>query len=73
MSKEYHRLIGRAFTDKTFRDQLLTDPQTTINEQGFDLTNDELQKLMEDIDEFKTNLAIKQIDLALGDNILAWN
>lgn len=72
MSNEFHRLIGRAFADKTFRDQLLADPQTTISTEGFNLTNEEVEKLMEKLEEFKTNLAIKQIDGALGNNILAW-
>jgi hypothetical protein len=72
MSNEFHRLIGRAFTDKTFRDELLADPQTTMSTEGFNLTNEEVEKLMEKLEEFKTNLAIKQIDGALGDNILAW-
>lgn len=72
MSNEFHRLIGRAFTDKTFRDELLADPQNTISTQGFNLTNEEMEKLIEELESFKTNLAIKQIDRTLGDNILSW-
>lgn len=57
MTREFQRLIGRAFADKTFRDELLTDPQATLKSAGFNLGQQERQKLVVDMNSFQGNAA----------------
>ncbi|MBA3469804.1 MAG: Franean1_4349 family RiPP [Herpetosiphonaceae bacterium] len=39
------RLIGRAVTDKTFRDALIANPAGTISTSGLSLSADEIARL----------------------------
>jgi len=34
MSPEFERLVGRAVSDKAFRDELLADPEAAVKGQG---------------------------------------
>ncbi len=43
MSPDLERLIGRAITDKAFRDKLLADPDAVM--EDFKLTDDEKQQV----------------------------
>ncbi len=43
MSQDLERLIGRAVTDKAFRDKLLADPDEAM--KGFNLTDDEKRQV----------------------------
>ena len=47
MNPDVERLIGRAVSDKSFRDALLADPQGTISTSGLILTDDEIDKVVE--------------------------
>ena len=43
--QELERLIGRAVLDREFRERLFADPETTIREAGFDLSEEEMAGL----------------------------
>lgn len=69
MSPDFERLIGRAILDEEFRKRLLADLDEAIKEAGFNLTEDEMNKIREaakritDPDELKRQLdAIKPGD-----------
>ena len=40
--KEMHELIGKAVMDSEFRKKLMADPESTIKEAGFELTEEQL-------------------------------
>lgn len=44
-SADLERLIGRAVLDTEFRENLLADPEKTVREGGFDLTEREIASL----------------------------
>jgi hypothetical protein len=69
---EFQRLIGRAFADKTFRDELLTDPQATLKSAGFNLSRQESEKLVVDMNSLQGNAAALKLNQAFGGDILAW-
>lgn len=41
MSPDMERLVGRAILDKDFRQKLLDDPEATLKDAGFNLTQEE--------------------------------
>ena len=43
--KDVERLVGRALLDAEFREKLFADPEATIQEAGFDLTEKEIAQL----------------------------
>ena len=43
--KEMHELIGRAVADPEFRTKLVEDPEKTIKEAGYELTEEQLAAL----------------------------
>jgi hypothetical protein len=45
MNPDLERLVGRAVTDKAFRDKLLADPEATIQDAGLKLSDEELARL----------------------------
>lgn len=72
MTSEFQRLIGRAFADKTFRDELLTDPQATLKSAGFSLSRQESQKLVVEMNSLQGNAAALKLNHAFDGDILAW-
>jgi len=66
MSPDYERLIGRAVTDKKFRDDLLADPEGSVKGSGLSLSADELKQLKESVDRIKADLTADQIDQRFG-------
>lgn len=71
MSADFERLVGRTIIDKEFRKRLLNDPDSTIKDAGFNLTDDELDKIRSAAKQGQgmgTDEVTKQIDaLAKGD------
>jgi hypothetical protein len=45
MSPDVERLIGRAVTNKEFRDKLLADPEGAVKEAGLQLSAEEITKV----------------------------
>jgi len=43
--KDVERLVGRAILDAEFRERLFADPEATIREEGFNLTEREMAAL----------------------------
>jgi len=43
--KEMHELIGRAVVDAEFRKKLMANPENTVKEAGYDLTDEQLKAL----------------------------
>ena len=43
--KEIHQLVGRAVVDAEFRKKLMADPENTVKEAGYDLTDEQLKAL----------------------------
>ena len=43
--KEIHELVGRAVVDAEFRKKLMADPENTVKEAGYDLTDEQLKAL----------------------------
>ena len=43
--KEIHELIGRAVADADFRARLVEDPEKTVKDAGFELTEEQLASL----------------------------
>ena len=43
--KEIHELVGRAVVDADFRKKLMADPENTVKEAGYDLTDEQLKAL----------------------------
>ncbi len=67
MSPDFERLIGRAVTDKAFRDKVLADPDGAVKDAGFSLTDEELDQLKAAV--AKTDS--QQLDQQVG--VLGWN
>jgi len=44
-AKEIHELVGRAVVDAEFRKKLIADPENTVKEAGFNLTDEQLNAL----------------------------
>lgn len=45
--KDLERLIGRAVLNRKFRELLLADPEKTIRDKGFELTEEEMAQIKE--------------------------
>jgi RNA polymerase-interacting CarD/CdnL/TRCF family regulator len=45
--KDLERLIGRAVLNPKFRERLLADPEKTIRDKGFELTEEEMAQIKE--------------------------
>jgi hypothetical protein len=63
--KDLERLIGRAILDLKFRERLFADPEKTIQEEKFDLTEDEMAMLSK-IDLQKAKSAVEAMDAVAG-------
>jgi hypothetical protein len=73
MSPDLERLIGRAVADKTFRDQLLNDPDGAIRGSGLSLSPDEVDQVKQGIDKLKAQLSPQQIGEQFSVGLLgAW-
>jgi hypothetical protein len=63
--EELERLVGRALLDLKFRARLFADPETAIREEGFDLTEEEMDSLSK-IDLQEAQKAVEALDAASG-------
>jgi hypothetical protein len=55
--KELHELLGRAVADAEFRAKLIEDPEKTVKEAGYHLTDEQLAGLKEsDLSDFSDAL-----------------
>jgi hypothetical protein len=63
--KDLERLIGRAVLDTEFRARLLADPEKVIREEGFDLTEEELEKVKE-VDGEKAKATLEEMAALAG-------
>lgn len=63
--EELERLIGRAVLDPEFRERLLVDPEKAIQEEGFDLTPEEVD-LVKSVDKEKAETLAEEIGAAPG-------
>jgi len=66
MNQDFERLIGRAVTDKKFRDALLADSEGAATGAGFKLSKEEMKQLKEGIEKAKTKFASDQFDQMFG-------
>ena len=66
MSSEFERLVGRAVNDKAFRDRLLKDPEQTAKDEGFNLSDAELQQLKNGISKINQRMSPGEIDNIFG-------
>ena len=71
MSPDLERLIGRAVADKSFRDQLLNDPDGAIQAAGLSLSPDEVDQVKQGIGKFKASGDAQQLEQQLG-SALIW-
>jgi hypothetical protein len=68
MSPDLERVIGRAVTDKAFRDKLLADPEGAVKEAGLQLSAEEMQKLIASV----KGQSSKQLDEQLASLSSRW-
>lgn len=45
--KEMYEIIGRAVADKTFREQLISNPENAVSALGYSLTTEQITSLKE--------------------------
>ena len=62
MSPDLERLVGRAVTDKAFRDKLLADPEGTVKGSGLSISAEELAKLKAGVEQVKKDTTPDQLD-----------
>ena len=62
MNPDLERLVGRAVTDKAFRDKLLADPEGAVKDAGFNITQQEMDDLKAGIEQVKTEAGIQQLE-----------
>ena len=70
MARTYEDMIGRAVTDPDFRKRLLTDPETTIRVEGYEVSAEVLQQIKA-IDPEAAEAAAREIDHAVGNRMAA--
>ena len=63
--KHLERMVGRALLDPKFRERLFSDPERTIREEGFELTEDQMAALSK-LDRQKAESAIEELDQVMG-------
>jgi hypothetical protein len=74
MKEEMERLIGRAVTNKDFRDKLMADPEQAAKDAGFNLSADEVDSLRKSINKITANSTTEQIDQQLSDTaVFYWD
>ncbi|MBA3469803.1 MAG: Franean1_4349 family RiPP [Herpetosiphonaceae bacterium] len=64
MNPDVERLIGRAVSDKAFRDALINDPKDTIRSSGLTLTEDEITKVVDAVARVKKDNKDEAIEAA---------
>lgn len=62
MSPEFERLVGRAVSDKAFRDKLLVDPEQAAKDAGFKISDAEMKQLTEGIKQVNQRMTPGGID-----------
>jgi hypothetical protein len=62
MSPDLERVIGRAVTDKKFRDDLLADPEGTVKKAGLTPSTAEMDKLKAGVEKIKKDKTSAQLD-----------
>jgi hypothetical protein len=71
VSPDFERLVGRAVTDEEFRKRLINDPDGTIKDAGFSLTEEETKQIHDAIARSGSQGAdavTKSLDAAAGGN-----
>jgi hypothetical protein len=63
--KNLERMVGRAFLDPKFRERLIADPEKAIQEEGFELTEEQMTALRK-IDRQQAQSAIEALDQVTG-------
>jgi hypothetical protein len=58
--EELERLVGRAILDPKFRERLLADPEKAIQDEGFDLTPEEVE-LVKSVDKERAETLAEEI------------
>jgi Ribosomally synthesized peptide prototyped by Frankia Franean1_4349. len=69
MSADFERLVGRAVIDEEFRKRLINDPDGTIKDAGFQLTDAELDQIRNAAKQGLSqgnDSVTKQLDAAAG-------
>lgn len=64
--RDVERLIGRAVLDPEFRARLLADPEKAIREEGFDLTEEELETVT-GVDREKAKATLEDMAALAGE------
>lgn len=73
MSPDFERLIGRAVTDKEFRNAVLADPEQAARDAGFQLDSKELDQIKENVSRINADAEIKkQVDEQFAANSAAF-
>lgn len=73
MSPDFERLIGRAVTDKEFRDAVLADPEQAARDAGLQLDSKELDQIKENVSRINADAEIKkQVDEQFAANSVAF-
>ena len=62
MSPTLEQIIGRAMINKSFRSDLLADPEKALKDAGLKLSDDELKLLKSTLQAFKNQLASDFVD-----------
>jgi hypothetical protein len=65
MSPDVERLVGRTVMDKTFRDNLMADPEKTVQQAGLSLSKEELERLKTAVAKTKSQMTTAQLDQAV--------
>ena len=72
MSPDLERLVGRAVTDKAFRDKLLADPGDAVKDSGLTLSKEEMADLKAGIEQIKTDITSEQLDQRFIEPLANW-
>lgn len=70
MSNEVNRVIGRAFADEEFRNDLLVNPSGAL--AAFDLTAQEQENLVAGIGKSKSGLNLAGIEKSINNMLFTW-
>jgi hypothetical protein len=72
MKDEMERLIGRAVTNKEFRDKVLANPEQAARDGGFNLSADEIDSLKQSVAKISANSSTAEIDKQFSASAAAW-
>ena len=70
MNSELNRVIGRAFADEDFRQELFANPNGALAD--FDLTAQERENLVVSLSNSQTNAGLSKIEKTLNGTMFSW-